>query len=225
MTAQLRTSVVIDYQNLHLTGHGLFESTKYLPRHETLVDPLHFANLLLDARNRGQREGFPDALLRRVLVFRGEPSPEHDPDGYARNQAQKAQWERDPRVRVTLRPLKYRYDRGADGRPATDTAGRKILAGPPQEKGVDVLCALALVREAQDPTVELVILASSDSDLAPALDEVQRLGTAKVETFCWYDTKQRLGYQLHPSDRSRPSWNTRLDEDAFRASWDRTTYS
>jgi len=76
VAAELRTSVVIDYQNLHLTGHGLFEATKYLPKHETLVDPLHFANLLLDARNKGQRAGFPTAVLQRVLVFRGEPSPE-----------------------------------------------------------------------------------------------------------------------------------------------------
>jgi hypothetical protein len=225
VAAELRTTVVIDYQNVHLTGHDLFEATRVLPKHETLVDPLHFANLLLDARNRGQREGFPAGVLRRVPVFRGEPSPEHDPEGYARNLAQKAHWERDRRVQVTLRPLKYRYVRDADGRPATDPSGRKILAGPPQEKGVDVLCALALVREAQDPSVELVILASSDSDLAPALDEVQRLGTAKVETFCWYDAKQRLGYQLHPTNRSRPIWNTRLGEDAFLASSDRTTYA
>jgi len=224
VAAELRTSVVIDYQNLHLTGHGLFEATKYLPKHETLVDPLHFANLLLDARNKGQRAGFPTAVLQRVLVFRGEPSPEHDPDGYARNQAQKAHWERDRRVHVTLRPLKYRYERDAGGRSTTDAVGRKILIGSPQEKGVDVLCALALVREAQDPSVDLVILASSDSDLAPALDEVQRLGSAKVETFCWYDAKQRLGFQLHPTNRSRPIWNTRLGEDAFRASWDRSTY-
>jgi hypothetical protein len=224
VVAQLRTSIVIDYQNVHLTGHGLFDATKYLPKHETLVDPLLFANRLLDVRNRSQGAGYPTAALRRVLVFRGEPSPEHDPDGYARNQAQKARWERDPLVQVTLRPLKYRYDRTADGRIATDAAGRKIVIGLPQEKGVDVLCALAVVREARDTDVDLVILASSDSDLAPALDEVRRLGTAKVETFCWYDESQRLGYQLHPTDRTARIWNTRLGADAFRASWDKTSY-
>jgi hypothetical protein len=51
--------------------------------------------------------GIPSRGLRRVLVFRGEPSPEHDPRGYATNQAQKSHWERDERVRATLRPLKY----------------------------------------------------------------------------------------------------------------------
>ena len=36
----------------------------------------------------------------------------------------------------------------------------------------------------QDPVVDLVILAASNSDLALALDEVRRLGSAKIETFC-----------------------------------------
>jgi len=150
MSGDLRTSIVIDYQNVHLTGHGLFASTAVLPRHETLVDPLLFAGHLLRIRNERQREGMAHATLRRVLVFRGLPSPEHDPRGYDRNQAQKAHWERDRRVEVTLRPLKYEYERAVDGWPATDSDGRKIVIGK-KEKGVDVLCALAVVREAQDP--------------------------------------------------------------------------
>ncbi|WP_029136597.1 PIN domain-containing protein [Nakamurella lactea] len=221
----LRTAVIMDYQNVHLTGHGLFSSAKFRPRHECLIDPLLFANCLLDQRNQRQRPGFPPATLSRVLVYRGQPSSEHDPDGYARNQAQKAQWERDPRVRVTLRPLKYLYSRDQSGRHATDTNGQKIVVGPPREKGVDVLCALACVREAQAEDIDLVILASSDSDLAPALDEVRHLGTAKIETCCWYDRAARVGYQLHPTDRSRPMWNTQLDETTFKRTWDMTTYS
>jgi uncharacterized LabA/DUF88 family protein len=219
----LRTTIIVDYQNVHLTGHGLFASTRYLPKHETLVDPLYFAQQLIRRRNELQRPAMEHAVLRHVYVFRGLPSPEHDADAYDRSQAQRAQWERDKRVYVTLRPLKYEYARAADGRPASDSDGNKIVIGK-REKGVDVLCALATVREAQDSANDLVILASSDSDLAPAIDEVQRLGCAKVETFCWYDTVNRIGYQLHPTDRSRPVWNTRLDEQAFRASWDLTDY-
>ena len=168
MAEELRASIVIDYQNVHLTGHGLFASTRNLPRHETVIDPLLFAQKLLLTRNSRQRPGMAHAVLRRVLVYRGEPSSEHDAHGYARNQAQKSQWERDRRVQVTLRPLKYEYERDASGRPARDAAGHKIVIGRPQEKGVDVLCALAAVREAQDPATNLVVLASSDSDLAPA---------------------------------------------------------
>ena len=122
-----------------------------LPRHESLVDPLIFAQRLLQVRNSRQREGIAAAVLRRVEVFRGHPSTEHDPAGYARNLAQKSRWERDRRVSVTLRPLKYEYQRDATGRHATHVHGRRILSGPPREKGVDVMCALAAVRAAQDP--------------------------------------------------------------------------
>lgn len=95
---------------------------------------------------------------------------------------------------VTLRSLKYEYERNAEGRTATDATGHKIVIGKPREKGVDVLCALAAVREAQDPATDLVILASSDSDSAPVIDEVRRLGSAKIETFCRYDELARVGY-------------------------------
>lgn len=222
---RLRTAVVIDYQNVHLTGHELFDSTRHLPRHETLVDPLMFSRQLIDARNGAQRPGHPPAVLSRVLVFRGLPSDDHDPAGYARNQAQKSAWERDRRVSVTLRPLKYRYQRDATGAFAHDVRGDRIVVGRPEEKGVDVLCALAVVSQSQQPEVDLVILASSDSDLAPCLDEARRLGQAKIETFCWFDRVTNRGYQLHPTDRTRPLWNTRLYEQEFRASWDPNDYA
>lgn len=130
-----------------------------------------------------------------------------------------------PRVEVTLRPLKYEYQRDASGRPATDHNGHRIVKGLPREKGVDVLCALAAVREAQDPATDLVILATSDSDLAPVLDEVRRLGSAKIETFCWYDRDSKVGYRIHPGDRTKPVWNTQLDEQAFWSCRDPITYT
>lgn len=223
--ADLRAAVIIDYQNVHLTGHGLFDSTRYGPKHEALIDPLHFANQLLQVRNSRQRAGHERGVLRYVDVFRGEPSPDHEPKAHARNQAQKAQWERDKRVAVTLRPLKYRYQRDENGRAITDpVTGIKVPSGPPQEKGVDVLCALALVRRALSSDVDLVILASHDSDLVPAIDEVLALGTAKVETFSWY-SQGRPSFELRPTDRSQRIWNTRLNESNFLNSLDRTNYS
>ena len=207
----LRAVIVIDYQNVHLTGHGLFDATKYGPPHECLIDPLLFAGQLLSTRNRLQRPGMPSAVLRRVLVYRGQPSPEHDPKPYARNQAQKAQWERDRRVAVTLRPLKYRYVRDDTGRPLIEGDGKKTVLGK-DEKGVDVLCALAIVREALKPDVDLVILASQDTDLEPALDEAVELGQAKIETFCWFDSNQpHRSRQLRPGP-GRSLWNTRMGE-------------
>ena len=104
-----------------------------------------------------------------VYVYRGQPSSEHDPKPYARNQAQKARWERDQRVTVQLRPLKYRYERDSSGQPLIDADGKRVVKGK-DEKGVDVLCALAVLREARKPDVDLVILASHDSDLEPAIE-------------------------------------------------------
>lgn len=65
--------------------------------------------------------------------------------------------------------------------PDLRTDGKWIVQGK-KEKGINVLCALALVREASAADVDLVILASHDSDLAPALDEAIRLSSSKVET-------------------------------------------
>lgn len=219
MSVDLRTTVVIDYQNIHLVGHGLFDAT--LPKHETLVDPGLYAGQLLAERNRRQRQGYAPAVLRKVLVYRGEPSPEHDPKDYARSQSQKAQWERDRRVEVTLRPLTYDYERDADGHPVKLHDGRRIVTGK-REKGVDVLCALAMVREAQDLATDLVILASSDSDLAPAVDEAAQLGSAKIETVSWYDQDRRIDKALRSS--AVRVWNTRLTRTQFEACRDRTTY-
>lgn len=103
MSTDLRTTVVIDYQNVHLVGHALFDM--HLPKHETLLDPALYAGQLVSERDRRQREGYAHAVLAKVLVYRGEPSAEHDPNDYARTQRQKSHWERDDRVRVTSRPL------------------------------------------------------------------------------------------------------------------------
>lgn len=222
--ADLRTAIVIDYQNVHLTGHGRFDSTRFGPKHEALIDPLFFAQQLLHVRNSRQREGAAAAVLRTVDVYRGLPSSDHDPAAYARNLSQKDRWERDRRVSVTLRPLRYRYQRDASGRPITDPqTGLRIPIDSPDEKGVDVLCALALVRHARRQDIDLVILASLDSDLIPALDEAVLTGT-KVETFSWWSPKKR-GFEMRLSNPARRLWNTRLNEQEFLRCIDRTDYT
>lgn len=214
----------MDYQNVHLTARDVF-SDKGQPTHESLIDPLHFGNQVVLARNKAQRAGMPHATLLEVQVYRGEPSPVHQPRAYARTQAQRSQWERDPRVRVTLRPLRYDYQRDADGRKATGADGQWIVKGTPREKGIDVLCALAVVRSAHDPAFDLVILASQDTDLTPSLDEGRSLGKAKIETVCWYDRKRPyLSHAIVPPSGYR-LWNTRLTVNEFNNCLDRTSYA
>jgi hypothetical protein len=210
---------VIDYQNLHMTAADLFSPGK--PKHESLLDPTRYANQLIQRRNQIQLDPTLMATLTKVIVYRGLPSQKHDPKPYARNLAQKAQWERDPRVSVTLRPMKYNFDWGSDGRKVADSRGIPIPIGK-EEKGVDVLCALAVVREARMPDVDLVILASQDTDLEPALDEAIALEGARIETVCWHLPLSYWSKEIRP--RSIRIWNTRMQEEDFRASLDLNDY-
>lgn len=59
----LQAVVVIDYQNVHLTGHELFSKGQGLAKHEDLVHPLHFANQLLLSRNQRQHAHRPHAAF------------------------------------------------------------------------------------------------------------------------------------------------------------------
>ena len=79
------------------------------------------------------------------------------------------------------------------------------------------------MRESQLQDVDLVILASQDTDLEPALDEAISLGTAKIETASWFDSRNyRATREIRPSVRR--IWNTRLDANAFMASRDSSAY-
>lgn len=218
----LKTAVIIDYQNVHLVGHDAFPSTRHLERHTSLIDPLLFANELVLQRNASMQPGYAKATLHDVWVYRGLPSSEYDPADNARSLAQQHHWERDRRVHVTLRPLRYRLERDATGRPTRDVNGNVTITEK-REKGVDVLCALAAVREAARAEIDLVILASHDSDLEPAIDEARELSTTKIETFRW-NSPDDFVYQLRSGDRARSIWCTKLDERSFRASWDTTPY-
>lgn len=227
----LRTAFVIDYQNVHLTARDVFN-----PRgadHESLIHPVQFAKRALVERNQRQREGHPHAELTRTLVFRGLHHVDHDWEQNRRCLDQAAQWRRDG-AEVELRDLKYSYQLGADGRPILDINGKKVPRGRPKEKGIDVLCALACLREAERPEIDLVVLASRDTDLVPVLDELfDRRGAAparfaRIETVAWLNRNAvaegaQSGGNLRPT-KPRRIWNTNLDRACYDASLDRNVY-
>lgn len=223
----LNTVVVIDYQNVHLTAHDVFDPSG--PIHEALIHPMRFARTVIRVRNACQREGFPDASLKEVVAFRGLPHTEYDWKQSQRCTAQADEW-RASGAQVILRDLKYTFIRQADGSPATDINGHKILDGPGREKGIDVLVALTCLRQALRPDIDLVILASRDTDLVPVLDTLVDMrahdGTvAKIETASWFDRNAAYkGGSLRPSGNRRV-WNTNLDRHAFESSLDRKDYS
>ena len=222
----LRASVIIDYQNVHLTARDVFAPGQ--PAHVAVIDPMNFARRAVSERNSKQREGYPHARCSRVVAYRGLPHADYDPNQNAVCMAQAKEWRSSGAI-VELRDLKYSFQRGADHRPVKDISGKKIPIGPGKEKGIDVLCALACVREARRPDVDLVILASRDTDLVPALDEVFDMSvadpvhSAKIETASWYLKGGKMFGSLRPTGPRR-IWNTNLDEACFEASLDRRVY-
>jgi hypothetical protein len=227
----LRTSVIVDYQNVHLTAKDVFDPQGH--EHDSLIHPMQFAKRALMERNARQRDGYPHAELGRVIVFRGLHHADHHWEQHRRCQDQATQWRADG-AEVHLRDLKYQYERDAGGRPLIDVHGKKVPKGRPKEKGIDVLCALACVREAALADVDLVILASRDTDLIPALDEVSDFHSAepqrysRIETVSWFNKKARAegamsGGSLMPT-QPRRIWNTNLDRACYEASIDRGAY-
>lgn len=227
----LRTSVIVDYQNVHLTAYDVFNPGG--DRHDSLIHPMQFAKRAIQERNSRQRDGYEHAEVQRVIAFRGLHHVDYHWEQNRRALDQATQWQNDG-VDVRLRDLKYSFELGADRQPLRDINGKKIPIGRPKEKGIDVLCALACVREAARPDVDLVILASRDTDLVPALDEVYDFRGvdpkryAAIETVSWFNKRWREeGSSSGGSLKATPPrriWNTNLDRSCYDASIDRNTY-
>ena len=227
---KLRAAVIIDYQNVHLTARNTFDPDG--PVWNSIIEPTQFARTAIAHRNKKLRPGYQAARLVRVSAFRGLPHVDHEPTQHRRCQQMARNW-RLAGADVQLRDLKYDYERDYSGKPTLDVNGKRIPLGPPREKGIDVLCALACVRAALDPEIDLVILASRDTDLVPVLDDIYDRGkvdrsVAKIETVAWYNARWREeGTANAGSLRAtapRRIWNTNLDRTAYEASLDRTSY-
>jgi uncharacterized LabA/DUF88 family protein len=193
--------ILIDYQNIHLTGHQEF-ALEGQAKHETLVHPLSFAHQVMAARRVIQGERHLPGKLQSVVAFRGLPSNRHEPNFYRRSLAQRAEWTRDPRVEVIYRPLRY---------------PQEWPTLPAQEKGIDVLIALALVRSADRHRADVLILASHDTDLEPAIEAAEEVEDVDIETVGWKGCKRLRGGS---SDR----WHTFLNSESFIRCRDRKDY-
>lgn len=116
--------------------------------------------------------------------------------------AQEAEWTRDHRVSQVSRTLQYI---------------RKHDDWEVHEKGIDVLLAITLVREAREGNYDVILMASHDTDLEPAIDEAMSFGHEHIELAGWKGAKV-----LKPATRP---WTTYLDAAAFVRSRDRKDYT
>jgi len=209
-------AVIIDYQNIHLTGHDHF-APQGTPKHESLIHPLLFAEEVVKRREEtlaplriaGTSNLPPNGELSQVIVFRGCPSNRHDPDAYSRSQAQKAEWTRDPRIEVTYRTLRYTWD-------------TELNDWRKQEKGIDVLVALTAYHLAVSGAFDVVILASHDTDMIPVIERCnadRQAGQSGVLEIAHWEGCKRL------QAKGITTWRTALGAPAFVRSRDRRPYA
>jgi uncharacterized LabA/DUF88 family protein len=189
----------IDYQNLHLSGDEAFGSFA-APLHKSLIHPGKFADRVEQLRNS---KVYLPVAITEVHVYRGQPSSSRDASAAARNKAQASEWTRDRRVKMHSRTLTY---------PRDGSAAR--------EKGVDVMLAVDLVRCSMRKAADIIILASRDTDLLPALEAAYDMDGSIVEVAGWQGSS-RLRFS---GQERRPIWSTYLSQQDFTASLDPKQY-
>lgn len=174
----VRVAVFIDWQNVLLAARRAFGMQRF-PTWQANFSPLRLARLLAAAKNRGS-----DGRLVAVEIFRGHPSPTHDPVGFAANRRQSAAWRAEAPAIVSPRTRPLRYP-------------RSFPAEPPVEKGIDVEFAVAAVSAVLRGSCDVAIVFSHDSDLLPVPEAITKLaGPGHVETAAW--TSPTFRQRLNP---------------------------
>lgn len=217
--------MVIDYQNVLTRGSRLFAdlTPKSASRSATAINPLLLAQQAVAERNRINWRK-QKLQLSRINVYRGLPSASADPEENSINQAQKSRWEAESSIplEVIQRSLSYRWNPFTQGssqrqlNPSSHPRFPNKSYQSREEKGVDVMCAVAVLRHLQDSEIDAVILASIDSDLEPALEEGLRVYPLKtIETVSWFSAteaggKNRIGAKLG-------IWNTGLGRSIYES--------
>ena len=200
-----RVAVFVDYQNMYHGARRAFGDPAADAPSLGHLHPAALARLLADLG----RAVDPGRVLVATSVYRGEPgrlSHRKLRTSFAR---QTSRWRADPTVTVRTAPLRYRRDMASGA-----TAWRA------EEKGIDVLLAVDVVRGCYVDDFDTAVVASADTDLVPALDEALRAGK-RVETASW--SGPETGFTaLRVSGRR--VWDHRLDHNHFTLVQDTTDY-
>lgn len=176
-----RVVFFVDYQNCYQDARRAF----YLPpdaRMKGQISPRRYAEVVSAARGR------PDWDLRQVRLYTGRPSAK-DARTYAAHMRQCAAWEKERDVVIVARTLRYPRD---------------WPSHPAQEKGIDVQLAVDLVRGYVANEFDIGVVATTDTDLIPAIEAVfdldRKAGYDPVEVCAWKTATYRK--QLRVDKRS-----------------------
>lgn len=155
-----RVVVFIDYRNVYEDFRRAFITGTILPTHGQFR-PVDLAALLAQ---RGP--DFETWQLAETRVYTGRPSSSRDPRSAGAADRQIQIW-RDAGAVVMPRPLQY------------------LPGQQPRQKGVDVELAVDVVSMAHEKKYEIGVIASTDTDLVPAIEAVQRhRGKARTPRIC-----------------------------------------
>lgn len=207
-----RVVVFIDYQNAYRGARSAFHNHTVDPHYFGQFDPVLLAEHLAgDAREA--------RVLQEVRIYRGLPSSSRDPKGYGASRRQISAWEKDPRVTVLSRPIRY-----PDGwRP-----GSHVEAESPQEKGIDVALALDFAILGHENRYDVGMMFSADTDLKPALeyiaDKRRAWGHPVPEVAAWSST-QKHSQRLSLSGADRKVYCHWVDETTYERVRDNTNYT
>lgn len=201
--AVTRIAVFIDYQNVYMRARRSFGHSSLDRYSFGQVHPRRLG-LLLEARGRSSD---PARELIEVRVYRGEPHSEHDRAAHSACQRQVGRWAKQARVVPRVRPLRYRAT-------AWDRDGR-VTAWDVQEKGIDVLLAVDMVKGALRDNYDVAVLVSADTDLLPAVEAVLDDGK-RVEVVSWRPDKGRGSRLELPRRNIWCHWLDRVDFDRVR---------
>jgi uncharacterized LabA/DUF88 family protein len=160
--------VFLDAQNLYNDARRAFCQRIDRATHGQ-IDPMRLGRLLCSKQPVGD-DG--PRQLKEVRIYRGRPDSTKEPRTYGAHMRQCAAWEKSG-VTVIHRPLRY---------------PRTWPNDPPEEKGIDVQIAIDMVTMASNADLDVAILASTDTDLRPALEAFFLLPFAQpkiVEVSAW----------------------------------------
>lgn len=166
-----RLILFLDAQNFYRGARRAFFS----PQDSSVcgqIDPMKLAELLCSLRK--QPDNTEDTIAHEVRIYTGRPDATKEPKSYAANVKQCNAWAA-AGAKVIHRSLRYPLD---------------WPLSKAQEKGIDVTLAIDFVALAVQGKYDVGVIASSDTDLKPALEfvysEYGKLCNAKVEVTAWH---------------------------------------
>ncbi|UIN31884.1 NYN domain-containing protein [Microbacterium binotii] len=187
----------IDYQNTHITGWENYAPWNTKP-HEHLVHPGRFAT---EIEAQWLAQVGEDITIAQIHVFRGLADPRKQSTLNSAAQRQHRMWQLDPRTSVHTRALRYPRD---------------WPTSKAQEKGVDVMLALAVVRCALARSCDRVLVSTRDTDILPAIDMAEVEHPGALGLVSWDATGALKPTNVTPT--------VLLDAGSFAKSEDPNTY-